>query len=607
MRVTIHSKITLIFTVIITVILLGLYATLHHYLREHTTQRIQATLQKETALARSFLENRHPADSLAPSSGWDQLADEIGRQLHLRTTIISGEGRVLGDSQLALSQLHTVENHYYRPEIQEARHATFGQSQRFSTTIKKEMLYLASAFGKKSSGGFIRLAIPLSEIDEIADQLKKSLGLALFLALILSLGVSGLLSLFISRPVQALSLAARDIAGGDFSQKVVLQSRDEIGELSRSIHHMAQQIKERIAEVTAHKSQLETVLLSMFDGVLVSDDKGIIILINQALRNLLHIQEDGTGKKPLEVIRHLDVQDIVDKTLQRQQDVEKREIDLRVPEEKRVLIHATPIVQEEKTTGTVLVFHDITELRRLETLRRDFVANASHELRTPVTNIRGYAETLVDSALQDQPTARKFSEVIASEARRLAQLIADLLDLSRIESDTIVLDRKPCILSEIVAQTLSQFQQTAAKKNIPIHMDIPNAIPSVMADENALSRILINLIDNAVKYTRNGGTITISANDQDTKTRPATLYPLPSKFIQITVSDTGIGIPARDLERVFERFYRVDKAHSKELGGTGLGLSIVKHLVQAMSGEAWVESEEGKGTTVSFLVPLAAD
>jgi two-component system, OmpR family, phosphate regulon sensor histidine kinase PhoR len=314
-------------------------------------------------------------------------------------------------------------------------------------------------------------------------------------------------------------------------------------------------------------------------------------LINQALRELLSIAEDPAGKSTIEIIRNADVQDIAETVLKGQPGVLSREVSIFAPVEKNFIVHATPVLRNGKHEAAVLVFHDITELRRLENIRKDFVANVSHELRTPVSNIQGYSETLLQGALDDQENAKEFVEIIHSDSQRLAALINDLLDLSQIESDKLSLDIDKNMLSEMVD---SVYKKTAHKikiKRIEFIKDITEEANIVYCGRYAIEQVLYNLIENAVKYTPEEGIIKVRAEKED-------------GFIRVGVSDTGIGISQEHISRIFERFYRVDKDRSREQGGTGLGLAIVKHIVQAHSGKVWVESTPSKGSTFSFTLPI---
>jgi two-component system phosphate regulon sensor histidine kinase PhoR len=304
---------------------------------------------------------------------------------------------------------------------------------------------------------------------------------------------------------------------------------------------------------------------------------------------MLDINVDPIGKKPIEVIRNINVQNMSEEVFKMKTGVITREEKIIFPYNKTILIHATPVKIEQKIFGAVIVFSDITELRRLETIRTDFVANVSHELRTPVSNIRGYAETLLDGAIDDKKNAHDFTKIIYNESGRLASLINDILDLSKIESDTFKLNLGQHNLYEIVNKAINKLGKDAGNKNIVVD-NVVNKELNFNVDESLLTQVLINLLHNAIKYSHENSKITVSSNIQQ-------------GLVTVDVEDQGIGIPERDLPRIFERFYRVDKARSKELGGTGLGLAIVKHIIQVHGGEVSVKSVEGQGSVFSFTIP----
>ncbi len=386
-----------------------------------------------------------------------------------------------------------------------------------------------------------------------------------------------------------LSRTAKDIAEGNLSKRIFLETGDEIGDLSKSINEMVEQMEGKVSEVIANQSRLEAVFLSMFDGVMIVDQHQNIILMNQTLKNFLHVQQESVGRKPLEIIRNVEIQQIIEEVVKQNHPLVPRELTVYVPEEKILMIHAAPVIREHKQEGGVLVFHDITEVRRLENVRRDFVANVSHELRTPVSTIKGYAETLLDGALEDKDNARNFVKIIYADSERLAQLVNDLLDLSKIESGQVKLSLTDCRLKEMIDRVVELLQKHLKERSINVVNEVDSQL-LVRADDTKITQVFLNLIENAIKYNKLCGEIKISAQ-------------IKGPNIEVKVADTGIGIPEEDLPRIFERFYRVDKAHSRHLGGTGLGLSIVKHIVQIHGGEVFVESKVNEGSAFRFTLP----
>ncbi len=586
MRLNSHHKVTLTLSTIVAVILTSVYFYLDNTLKIYTYKRIKTVLEQEISLAKVYL------DKFPSGTDFDPIADDLGKRLVSRVTIIAGDGTVLGDSKFEKKQLPQMENHLSRPEIQQALKEGLGQSRRYSLSLREDMLYVAALFGDKESPRIIRIALSLAEISAISVHLQKFLWFSLGLAFVFALLVSHFASLWITRPVARISSVAQAIASGDFSQRVTLSQNDEIADLAKAVEFMSQQIQSRMEEVTKAKSRLEAVFLSMVEGVMVVNRDGKIQLINDTLRNILHVEHQTQGRKPLEVIRNIQVQEIVDDVLGSHQGVNGRELTFLLPEEKILRVSAAPILLDGKVDAAVLVFHDITDLRRLEVVRKDFVANVSHEFRTPVANIKGYAETLLDGAVKDKEHAEDFLRIIYSESDRLAKLVDDLLLLASHESGKPTVNLKPASVAKILDFVLATLNIQSKQRQVRVISKIPSTLALVKVDESSLAQVLLNIIENAIKYNKIGGEVSILACEK-------------SDYVEITVSDTGLGIGADDLPRIFERFYRVDKAHSREIGGTGLGLSIVKHIVQAHGGEITATSRLGEGSSFRFTLPKA--
>src|SRR5574337_1795056 len=347
----------------------------------------------------------------------------------------------------------------------------------------------------------------------------------------------------------------------------------------------------------------------MMEGVLAVDGANRILFINTSARRLLNASSVAADGQPfLEVIRNKELLDLLDRTLQEGTRAQQ-ELQIFTPMQRVLQVHASPLKSREQRTGAMLVLHDVTELRRLEMVRTEFVANVSHELKTPLTSIRGYLETLLEGGLEDRTHARPFLEVIHKHTERLGRLLDDLMDLSNLELGKVTLHRQPTVLAEVVGHAMTIYEPQAAKQEIELLAEVPDDLPHVLADHDRLVQILINLLDNGLKFTPKGGRVTVTAKIvrgarcevQTPKPETQSL----SEAIEIAVQDTGVGIPSQDLPRITERFYRVDRARSRELGGTGLGLAIVKHLVKAHGGDLTIESELNKGTTVRFTLPIA--
>lgn len=412
-------------------------------------------------------------------------------------------------------------------------------------------------------------------------------GIALFLAFILSWRTLSPLQ----KSLQAMTSTACRIAQGELSARFSYTEPDELSSFAQTLNDMVAQCQTRIITLTQEREQLEAIFRAMTDGVLVTDQHGRILLVNTALRTMLSLHSPIEGRTILEVFRHVPLYQLIEQVLKGAEGVYK-EISLQ-PRQNRILeVHVVPLGKPPAIQGSVAVLHDITPLRQLEQVRRDFVTNASHEMRTPLTAIAGYAETLLDGALSEPEHAEKFIQIILKHAQRLNNLVEDMLQLSRIESQAFPLTPLPLVLEPLCRRIGRLLESVAQQKKIHLQFVFPPDIPPAFADEEALEQILINLLDNAMKYTPEGGRVAVRATAE-------------AEMIHLEVADTGIGIPEKDLSRIFERFYRVDKGRSREMGGTGLGLSIVKHLVQIQGGQVWAESRLGEGSTFHILLPRA--
>ena len=589
MKIKLYWKLTFIFCLIVIPAIAGGSLYLISHLKTYVENNVVNNVKHQLALSKELLESLQK-NKTAPDL--QDTAVKIGTALGLRATIIAPDGRVLGDTDLIREQLATVENHANRPEVKEALAKGLGISTRFSYTIHKYMLYMAVPFGTGTNKGILRLSVPLHDIELLEGKMRGVVGAGVLGILLLSLGLAIFISVFISRPLSEMSSIARAMAQGDFTRKASIRSKDEIGDLARALNAMSDDIKDKIGKINSEKAKLDLVLSSMFEGVIVTDAQEKIILMNPSLRKLFLIDSNPEGRTPLEVIRNSAVNELVEKIITGKQHLATKEIVVNTPQEKILKCNGVPIMSNNRLEGTILVFHDITELRRLEKVRQDFVANVSHELRTPISSIKGYAETLLEGALEDKDNAKEFVSIIYHDSNRLASLINDLLDLSKIESGKLKMSFAALDPAAPIKKAVTVIDNQAKAKSIALKIDIPQDVPKINADETRFSQVMINLLDNAIKYSSEGGAVTITAK-------------VVENALQIDVSDTGIGISEMDLPRIFERFYRVDKARSRELGGTGLGLSIVKHIVQTHGGQVWVKSELGLGSTFSFTIPLA--
>ncbi len=505
-----------------------------------------------------------------------------------RVTVVAADGRMLADSA---HDPATMENHANRPEIQQALAQKEGRAVRYSDTLKRDLLYLAQRHETTAgSPVVIRLALPLAAIDNALADFRRRLWAASFILLTLAGGISLLFSRAFSGRVQRLKDFSARVAGGDFRLLPVEREGDELAELASALNQTAARLQETIHSLTDAHHRSAAILRSMVEGVAVVSADGRIVFCNQAFCRAMALESETCEGRPLsEVIRQSDLLAAVQAVLTQGQTVH-REIEIGAAPPRSFSATAAP-VEANGTTSAVLVLHDVTELQRLERVRRDFVANVTHEFKTPLTAIQGFAETLLGGALEDPVNNRRFLEIIRDHASRLARLTDDLLKLSQIEAGKLELDVRPVLVVDIIEPCVETARLKASQKQLALVVDFPAALPSVRGDVSRLQEVLQNLLDNAVQYTPSGGRITVraaAAND---------------KQVAISVADTGIGIPQFEQQRIFERFYRVDAARSREVGGTGLGLSIARHFVEAHGGRLTVESEVGRGSTFTVFLP----
>ena len=530
-----------------------------------------------------------------PVSAVQELAQKYGTMLgaEARVTVIAVDGSVLGDSARDLRDVLRMPNQGDWPEVRAALAGGIGHHLRHGQDSQREMLHVAIPLtDARQIKGALRLALPLTTLSKAATSVHQTVALGALLAFAVVLAVGLFLSRRVTRPVTEMQSIARRMAEGDFAPRVPISGSDEISELGQTLNLMAERLSEKIRDLEGERAKVAAILDSMVEGVIAIDQRSRIVLMNHAARWIFDLGWGRVEGRPLlEVVRHKEILDLVmgGKSLEVAQ-VRRREIELGPPVDRILDVHASAVALAPSGLGTLLVLHDVTELRRLERVRTAFVANVSHELRTPLTSIRGYLETLLDGALEEPANARRFLEIAHTHAERLSRLVDDLLQLSDIETGRLVLKPASLRLQEVAVDVVAFFEKQAAQKHLSLINNVPCEL-RVQADWDRLTQIFVNLVDNAVKYTPEHGGITLGANHG------------AKGFVHVWVVDTGIGIPSTDLPRITERFYRVEKARSRELGGTGLGLAIVKHLVQAHGGELWLESELGKGTTVNFSLP----
>jgi two-component system phosphate regulon sensor histidine kinase PhoR len=547
-------------------------------------------LEAQAIVARALLAREGDLRAAA-----DPLADRLGRELRVRVTVIAADGTVLGDTDLDGEALRTVENHSDRPEVKAALARGDGRSVRYSHTLGRDLLYVAIRLDPADpSQGVVRLAVPLDEVQRARSAVRGPVAAAALAAVLLAAGLGVLASGRLVRRLERLSRTAAGLAAGNPGARFRPGRKDEMGDVERALHRMADQLDERLALLLRERNEMRTVLHGMVEGVLLTDATGRILLANAAFERIFDAPPPLEGLRPLEAARVPGLQFAIEAALEAETPL-SREIEVRRGPQERVL-HASLAAlrgDDGAVVGAVAVFHDVTELKQLEQARREFVANVSHELRTPLTAIKGYAETLLHGGLADPDSAAEFVRVIDRHAERLRLLIEDLLDLAAVEQGRARLDLLPTSAAEAAAQAVGVVRPAAEAKGQTLRIDVPESLPDCLADRDRLAQVLINLLDNAIKFTPAGGRIGIEARADGDR-------------LEIAVRDTGPGIPQEDLGRIFERFYRVERSRDRREGGTGLGLAIAKHLVQAMDGSLEATSAPGAGSTFRVTLPLAA-
>ena len=519
-----------------------------------------------------------------------------------RVTVIDSNGQVLADSA---ADAAAMENHANRPEVVEALAQGHGQSVHRSVTLDRELVYEAVRYQAPDGQSIvIRLAVPLSEIDLSVKELRDRL----LIASIVMLLIGGIASLAFTRVFAARIGRLKDfsqrIAEGNFRPLLSEGPRDELSELTDSMNQTAARLDQEIRTLSGERNRSSAILRSMVEGVAVIDAQERLVFYNRAFSEIFNVPVSTAEGRPLiEAVRNAELVGLIRKALRGEEGLQN-DISMGIVQMQNFSVTAAPVMALETTngapdadrakpSGAVVVLHDVTELRRLERVRQDFVANVSHEFKTPLTAIQGFAETLLSGALDDPTSNRRFLEIIRTHAVRLARLTNDLLKLARIEAGKLEVEFFPVGLIELIEGCAETTLLKASRKQITLEIEVPPGLPPVRGDAGLLRDVLQNLLDNAIQYTPEGGHIRVSAD-------------LRSKEAVVTVTDTGIGIPASDKERIFERFYRVDAARSREAGGTGLGLSIAKHIVEAHGGHLWVDSVIGEGSKFSFSIPIAA-
>jgi two-component system phosphate regulon sensor histidine kinase PhoR len=529
------------------------------------------------------LNSNAPADRAALRDWVAQMASSGAR-----ITVISSGGQVLADSQ---SEPSTMENHARRPEIRDAFEKGTGQSIRRSVTLNRYLMYYAERLPVPGGSPVVlRFALPVKAVDQELWEFRKRVWLASLVMLLVTGTASLLFSRSFSDRVERLTQFSRRVAEGDFRPIEADRSGDALEALAVSLNETAARLDRTIRTLTEERNLSSAILGSMVEGVAVVNGSERLVFANPGFTEILGLDvPPQSGSALVEVVRQTELIEAVRQVLEGEPRVEAEIVTGTLRQ--RFFAATVASVRAADASGAVIVLHDITELRKLERVRRDFVANVSHELKTPLTAVQGFTETLLAGAIDDPQNRIRFLEIILEHSRRLARLTDDLLKLSKMDADRLELEIHRLGVSQFVESCIETAQRPAAEKDLRISVNLQEHLPDVAADRRRLAEVLQNLLDNAIQYTPPGGQIMVSAAADNGE-------------VEFTVTDTGIGIPQADQPRIFERFYRVDVARSREVGGTGLGLAIAKHLVETHGGRLWVESEVGRGSQFHFTVPI---
>ncbi len=570
---------TALLLIMVTVVMLDLL------LSRYTVSRERSRTQSHLATEAAILAGEAEALTVGGLAAWTRTA---AQRAECRVTFIDPGGVVLADSE---ADAAAMDNHADRPEVAEALKGRRGESIRRSESVGRELVYVAVPVTVEGRGGYVlRLAVPLHQVNTAVAEVRRRLAEASLVAGLLALGIAYLWSRMLTNRIARVKDFAERLAQAQFAGTLPPGPDDELGQLARSLNSTAQQLRDVMESLRLESARREAILAGMVEGVLAVDHELTVTFCNQAFARAVGARYPVPERLPvLELMRDPSFLELLSRILVSGEPRQQR-LQLAAAEGHSFRVQASPL-DLKSGRGAIAILHDVTDLERLERVRRDFVANVSHELRTPLAAIQGYAETLLNGALEDSDNNRKFLEIIKAHAVRLNQISSDLLALSQIESDLSVPPLERVRLREVIDAAVRSVEAEAGLRGVAVHHRGEAVDGTVLASIVGLEQVLVNLLDNAVKFNRPGGEVWIeTGTEEDGTTR-------------IVVADNGIGIPSEDLPRIFERFYRVDKARSRAVGGTGLGLSIVKHAIERMNGRITVESQLGRGSRFTVLLP----
>ena len=580
----IQWRIAIPYTVLLIVTMLGVWIYLSRLIRKIHLDNIENSLLSQSALIGDVLAQH--LSEIGDDKNLDDQARRWSELIQARVTIIRNDGLVLGESH---EDRLRMDNHLNRPEVQQSLIEGQGTSIRFSKTAGMEMFYTSlPVIVNGQTIGFSRTALPLAQVEADIEQLRRSLLLSTLVLAAVSILLGFIIAGRTTLPIRNLNTAVSQMVEGDLNSQMMPRTSDEIGELSGSIERLATQLHEQLDTLKAEESKLSAVLAQMSDGVVMVDQEGEVVLINQKAAQLFEVNAlEAIGSTLVRVLKHYQFVELWQRCLEERQ--ERSEI-VELQQPRRFIQGVATILGGYLEGNSLLIFRDLTNVRRLETVRRDFISNISHELRTPLSSLKALAETLQSGAINDPPAARHFVNQIELEVDTLNQMTSELLELARIETRESDIQLAITDTCKIMEQACDRLRLQAERVKLDLKLECPSNLPQIMADGSRLEQVFVNLVHNAIKFTPPGGEIIVSAQKDN-------------HAVRFAVKDNGAGIPADDLPRIFERFYKTDKARSD--GGTGLGLAIARHIVEAHGGEIWAESIEGKGSTFSFVIPSA--
>ena len=587
----IRWRIAVPYAVLILVAMGALAVYLSQVVRTAELANLQANMLRQAQLI---------ADVVEPD--WDGMASEASdaqvqawsEALAVRVTLVAADGTVVGESHEDRTEM---ENHLSRPEIQQALADGEGSNIRYSQTLATEMLYVAvPVWQARTLVGYVRLAVPLDEVAARINQLRGTILTAAFLMALVAVALAVVIAERTARPVRRLTAVARRMADGDLDARLYVTSRDEVGTLTQAFNNMGEQLRQQVVGLQTERERLATILEHMADGVLITDAPGRVQLLNPAASRMLNTSPaEALGASFAQVVRHYRIIEVWQQCRQTgEQQVAAIEVAPAGKEPAGLFLQmvVTPLFDSPPAVNAqslLVIFQNLTPVRRLETVRRDFISNISHELRTPLASLKAVVETLRDGAVEDPPAAVRFLDLADRELDALTQMVEELLELSRIESGRVPLRLAPTAVAAVVAPVVERLRPQAERAELALTVNVPADLPLVLIDGPRVQQVLGNLLHNAIKFTPAGGTIAIDAREAD-------------GALLVRVTDDGVGIPAGDLPRIFERFYKADRARSG--GGTGLGLAIARHIVQAHGGQIWARSKEGEGSRFYFTLPV---